>query len=89
MDKRSDPVVFCRGCFIRGMDEDVFMAQLHEFISDLPPEMRADEAEYSRRLNICLDCDRLRMGMCSLCGMYVEMRAAVKKNICAKVHPEW
>ena len=65
------------------------MAQLHEFIDGLPPETRTEETEYLERLNKCMDCDHLRMGMCTLCGMYVEMRAAVKKNICAKVRPEW
>ena len=45
--------------------------------------------EYERRLSICKECDRLLDGMCTVCGCYVEMRAAVTTNCCPAVRAKW
>ena len=41
------------------------------------------------RLNICKECDLLINGMCKLCGCFVEIRAAVKKNYCPNKNRYW
>ena len=44
---------------------------------------------YEARLAHCKTCDDLYQGMCRICGCYVELRAAMKKNRCPQVHPRW
>ena len=52
-------------------------------------EKKTEEKDYKERLGICMDCDNLINGMCKLCGCYVEMRAAVKKNYCPNIERKW
>ena len=55
----------------------------------LDRKKKAEEKDYKERLGICMDCDNLINGMCKLCGCYVEMRAAVKKNYCPNIERKW
>ena len=59
------------------------------YVEALPEEMRADAAEYRRRLALCLTCDSLRDGTCARCGCYVEARAAKAALACPAVPPRW
>ena len=36
-----------------------------------------------------MECDNLINGMCKICGCFVEMRAAVKKNYCPDIEKYW
>lgn len=61
--------------------EDYFRS-LREYIENLDVDIRTPEGLYEERLGICKNCDMLFQGMCRKCGCYVELRAAVQKNVC-------
>lgn len=89
LDSKGNFVVskpFCRKCLLEEYDPDGALLTVREIIAALPQEQRADEAEYRRRLDICSACDQLNGGMCGMCGCYVELRAAKKKQSCP--HPK-
>ncbi len=71
------------------MEEDEYFVDLKRYIANLSEELKVDEPEYERRLNICRQCDALRNGMCGKCGCFVEMRAVMKKNHCPDFHKKW
>lgn len=60
-----------------------------EYIATLPEEHKAPDSIYRERLAICLTCDRLRDGTCTLCGCYVEARAAKRRQRCPDVPSRW
>ena len=52
------------------------------YVRELPEEMRVAEATYRARLAICDTC-ALRTGFtCTLCGCYVQTRAAKRAQRC-------
>ena len=57
---------------------------LREYIANLDEDIRAPEPLYEERLAVCKGCELLLEGMCRSCGGYVELRAAVAKNICPR-----
>lgn len=79
----------CRKCLLRDMDKGEYFRNLYEYIDNLDSDIKAPPEEYERRLRLCRECDRLTDGMCAVCGCYVELRAAIEKNICPAVHPHW
>ncbi|MCI8695844.1 MAG: hypothetical protein HFH99_03560 [Lachnospiraceae bacterium] len=64
--------------------KEEYFRSLREYIANLDPEIKADEALYEERLAVCKECDLLLEGMCRICGCYVELRAVVAKNICPR-----
>jgi hypothetical protein len=62
--------------------QEEYFRSLHEYIENLDPDIKASEALYEQRLGKCRECDMLFQGMCRKCGCYVELRAAVEKNVC-------
>ena len=81
----GEPVIFT----LRGLTRDMlgkeeYFRSLREYIANLDPEIKADEALYEERLAVCKECDLLLEGMCRICGCYVELRAVVAKNICPR-----
>jgi len=62
---------------------------LQDYIENLDKHIKTEEEEYKKRLHICKDCDNLINGMCKICGCFVEMRAAVKKNYCPNIEKFW
>lgn len=60
-------------------------ALLKQYVASLPEDMRTDEAEYAKRLEICEKCDAKAGNLCSLCGCFVRARAAKKQMKCP--HP--
>ena len=79
---RQDVRKRCHKCLLREMDEAAYMEKLHRYIVLLDSDVKAGEALYGGRLEICRACDYLEAGTCLACGCYVELRAAVKKNRC-------
>ena len=76
---------YCRKCLTRDMvGKEEYFRSLREYIANLDPEIKADEALYEERLAVCKECDLLLEGMCRICGCYVELRAVVAKNICPR-----
>jgi len=62
--------------------QEAYFRSLRDYVENLDADIKAPEALYEERLGICGGCDMLLQGMCRKCGCYVEMRAAVRKNVC-------
>ena len=73
----------CKKCLLREMADGVKIYEsVKRMIEDLSDEERASEPIREERLSICKDCERLLEGMCTACGCYVELRAAMKEKEC-------
>ncbi len=74
----------CRRCLTRELmgEEKDYFRNLHEYVANLDPDIKADQDLYERRLACCKGCDWLDRGMCRQCGCYVELRAAIGRNDC-------
>lgn len=71
------------------MEESEYFVDLQKYIARLDDELKVEEEEYERRLNICQKCEYLLNGMCGKCGCFVELRALLKKNGCPDVKKKW
>ena len=78
----------CRRCLLKELDGAYFQS-VYEYIKSIPEEEKTDPAEYAGRLEQCRRCDSLRNGMCALCGCFVEVRAAKKRQHCAQSEKIW
>ena len=79
----------CRKCLLSEWDDEALYQSILEYIAAIPPENKTDPQEYERRLGICKTCNHLINGMCTVCGCYVELRAAKKEQRCAKDDEFW
>lgn len=84
MEKR-----FCKKCLLDKLFEEKEYEHLQDYIKNLDKSIKTDEEEYNKRLGLCIQCDNLVNGMCKICGCFVEMRAAVKKNYCPDIEKNW
>lgn len=85
MEQKTGNQRYCRKCLTRDMvGKEEYFRSLREYIANLDPDIKADEALYEERLGICKECDLLLEAMCRICGCYVELRAVVAKNICPR-----
>lgn len=80
---------FCRKCLLDQVFEEEEYRNLQDYIENLDKHIKTDECEYKKRLYTCKQCDNLINGMCRICGCFVEMRAAVKKNYCPDIEKYW
>lgn len=64
------------------MDWGEYFDQLHTYIAQLDEDIRTEEPLYQERLHVCKSCELLMDGMCRACGCYVELRAAIRENVC-------
>ncbi len=83
------PKRICKKCLLREMQEGEYFKNMYEYIAQLDPEVKAAKELYENRLEMCKVCKNLVNGMCRVCGCFVEMRAAVKKNSCPAVEKFW
>lgn len=81
--KIEEPKVRCRKCLIREMDKEKYFSNMYDYIAHLDENIKASIEVYEERLAVCKNCDYLEDGMCRACGCFVELRAAVKKNVCS------
>ncbi|MDV4150880.1 DUF6171 family protein [Clostridium sp. AL.422] len=81
--------VFCKRCLMDEVLSEAEYIHMKEYISAIDDYIKSSDEEYKRRLNICKECDLLINGMCKLCGCFVEIRAAVKKNYCPNKNRYW
>lgn len=79
----------CRKCLLKELSKEEYFAELDAYIENLDPEVRVDQALYEERLTICGTCPRLTDGMCSLCGCFVELRAALRVRKCPDIPSRW
>jgi len=77
-------MTLCRKCLLEELQGDDLYRSVMEYIASIPLAEKAPEDEYQRRLKFCKACDCLSNGMCSLCGCFVEVRAAKVKQSCVK-----
>lgn len=80
---------FCKKCLLDELFEEKEYQHLQDYIRNLDNHIKTEDEEYKKRLDICKQCDNLINGMCKVCGCFVEMRAAVKKNYCPDVERYW
>ena len=80
---------FCRRCLLDELFEEKEYKHLQDYIEHLDKDIKTEEVEYKRRLDLCKECDNLINGMCKICGCFVEIRAAVKKNYCPDIEKQW
>lgn len=80
---------FCKKCLLDELFEEKEYQHLQDYIRNLDNHIKTEDEEYKKRLDICKQCDNLINGMCKVCGCFVEMRAAVKKNYCPNVDRHW
>ncbi len=87
------PPRFCRKCFLREMMQQGALEEsyrsMYERIEMMDEDLRCKGDEYEARLKQCKKCENLAEGMCRLCGCFVELRAAVKKNSCPATPKRW
>ena len=79
----------CRRCLAKDMPDTSYFDNMYEYIRQLDPEIKAEDPLYEERLSFCKECDYLLNGMCRICGCFVEMRAAIRKNHCPDIHGKW
>lgn len=79
----------CRKCLLENIDPEGIYKEVSELIAALPRERRTEEAEYRRRLEICLRCRMLGEGICGVCGCFVELRAAKADMHCPGEQHYW
>lgn len=80
---------FCKKCLLDKLFEEKEYEHLQDYIRHLDRAIKTGEKEYKERLNSCMQCDNLINGMCKICGCFVEMRAAIKKNYCPDIEKYW
>lgn len=85
MEQRDEKLRFCKKCLTSELAEqaDTYRT-IREHVENLDPDVRADQEQYTQRLDTCRQCEWLLEGMCRSCGCYVELRAAVIKNVCPR-----
>ena len=79
----------CKKCLLGESGDDDFYKHVRIVIEDIPEEEKTTQDEYTRRLEICKNCESLISGMCVLCGCYVEVRAAKRNQSCVKSRDVW
>lgn len=83
MEQNAENLRLCRRCLTRDLaGKEEHFQTLYNYIENLDIDIKAEEKLYEKRLAVCRECDMLFQGMCRKCGCYVELRAAVKTNVC-------
>lgn len=80
---------FCKKCLLDKVMGEAEYKHMQDYINAIDSHIKTNEEDYRIRLNTCMECENLINGMCKLCGCYVEMRAAVKKNYCPNIERKW
>lgn len=80
-DYRSAAMI-CRKCIEEDVSAEALAEYLDGYVNSLPEDMRASENVYEERLRICGACEKRIALTCTLCGCYIQARAAKKKLEC-------
>lgn len=80
---------YCKRCLLKDMPGEEYFESLYLYIQGIDEELKVNDSIYKERLDICKSCDNLLNGMCRICGCFVELRAAMKKNYCPDVNKKW
>jgi hypothetical protein len=79
----------CKKCLLKDFPDADYFTHLYEYINNLDEDIKVNESEYERRLNICIECPDYFQGMCRVCGCFVELRAVLHANECADSKHRW
>ncbi len=79
----------CKKCLLRDIDKNEYFESLKQAVEAIDPGERTPKDEYESRLSACKECDRLSEGMCTVCGCFVEYRAAKRSQRCPDIHGKW
>lgn len=79
----------CKKCLLRDMPEGEYFQNMYHYIRNLTEDEKVPDQEYERRLSICRECGRLMSGMCTECGCFIEMRAALAVRHCPLPEKKW
>ena len=79
----------CRKCLLAETNQTELYATIQDYIKNIPPELATPQAVYKKRLSICKACTHLISGMCTLCGCYIELRAAKINQSCVEDKTRW
>lgn len=74
--------ILCRRCLEKNVNAQELRAYLDGYVRELPDVIRVDEACYRTRLALCEACARRSGFTCTLCGCYVQTRAAKRAQRC-------
>lgn len=80
---------WCRRCLTKEMPDAAYYQNMYDYIKNLEEGLKTPEELYRQRLTLCKGCESLLNGMCRVCGCFVEMRAAVRKNGCPGIIKKW
>lgn len=72
----------CKRCLLYETADTAAYESVKNYLEAMPANLKVSDSEYSRRLSLCRECDRLLSGMCLRCGCYVEIRAAGTESHC-------
>ena len=82
--------VLCRKCLPEEITESELLKYLDGFAASLPDDVRVPEESYVRRLEFCEACGHRILYTCTLCGCYIQARAAKKHMKCPiPCAPRW
>ena len=82
MERYDSSRILCRRCLEKDIRADELRAYLDSYVRDLPDDIRTEADVYAARLTICEDCARRMNFTCTLCGCYVQTRAAKRIQKC-------
>ena len=74
--------VLCRKCIEEDVSAEELAAYLDGYVNSLAEDIRTSPEEYEKRLKICEMCDKRIALTCTLCGCYIQARAAKRKMEC-------
>lgn len=72
----------CRKCLLREEFPEDYEKYVAVIIKRMGPEEKTTGQEYQRRMNRCLQCEKLQNGTCMACGCMVEIRGMQRKGKC-------
>lgn len=84
-----DNQIICKKCIIEKIDRFGILESVRKKVELMPVEDKVSDEEYYRRLEICTECKDLNLGMCNLCGCFVEYRAAQINMHCPASGHKW
>lgn len=82
-------MTYCKKCLLSEIDKEEYFKNIYEYIAALSEDVKVDDMEYNRRLNLCKECEDLVNGMCKKCGCFVELRAAKRLMNCPSEKKIW
>lgn len=72
----------CIRCLLEELDPARYREDIERLLQLMDRKEKTPDAEYRRRLSVCMECEYLSQGTCNACGCYVELRAAKKNGRC-------